>query len=187
MGLDMYLTAKKYVGDWKHDKPEERKRYRSITKAMGLDGVRCDGSPHLEVEVCVAYWRKANQIHKWFVDNCQGGTDECQKTYVEREKLLSLLNACKKVIKSAKMEKGEVKNGTTFKDGVEVPMLEDGKVVKNTKVAEQYLPTNGGFFFGSTDYDQYYIQDLEYTVEQLEAMLSNKALESFDFYYHASW
>ena len=24
------------------------------------------------------YWRKANQIHKWFVDNVQGGIDDCR-------------------------------------------------------------------------------------------------------------
>lgn len=25
----------------------------------------------------IAYWRKANAIHRWFVDNVQNGTDDC--------------------------------------------------------------------------------------------------------------
>ena len=26
----------------------------------------------------VAYWRKFNALHNWFVQNCQDGVDECQ-------------------------------------------------------------------------------------------------------------
>ena len=26
----------------------------------------------------VAYWRKSNQIHRWFVDNVQDGIDDCE-------------------------------------------------------------------------------------------------------------
>ena len=25
----------------------------------------------------IGYWRKSNQIHKWFVDNIQEGVDNC--------------------------------------------------------------------------------------------------------------
>jgi hypothetical protein len=40
------------------------------------------------------YWRKANQIHAWFVDNVQGGVDECELTEVSAEQLEKLLNLC---------------------------------------------------------------------------------------------
>lgn len=47
------------------------------------------------LEVQVAYWRKANQIHKWFVDHVQNGKDDCGDYYVSREQLQLLLDTCK--------------------------------------------------------------------------------------------
>lgn len=49
--------------------------------------------------------------------------------------------------------------------------------------AEELLPTQDGFFFGNTDYDEYYFKDLEHTKEILETALK----EGGDFYYHSSW
>jgi hypothetical protein len=48
----------------------------------------------------IGYWRKANAIHKWFVDNTQDGKDECQLSDVSIEQLLTLYNLCKKVLKN---------------------------------------------------------------------------------------
>jgi hypothetical protein len=53
--------------------------------------------------------------------------------------------------------------------------------------AEELLPTQSGFFFGSTDYDEGYKQDLEYTVERIEKILNDSALEKCEFYYQSSW
>ena len=50
------------------------------------------------LEVQVAYWRKANQIHKWFVDHVQNGKDDCGDYYVSREQLQLLLDTCKIVL-----------------------------------------------------------------------------------------
>lgn len=35
------------------------------------------------------------------------------------------------------------------------------QVLEDHSKAEELLPTMGGFFFGSTDYDEYYFQDVE--------------------------
>jgi hypothetical protein len=48
------------------------------------------------------------------------------------------------------------------------------------------LPTQSGFFFGSTDVDEWYWKDLEYTAEQLEKAL-NEFPNRWDFQYHSSW
>ena len=60
---------------------------------MGLDmylsGKNSDGST-----TEVAYWRKANAIHRWFVNNVQDGIDECQETIVTRNQLFTLLQIC---------------------------------------------------------------------------------------------
>ena len=33
--------------------------------------------PHSRIIEQVGYWRKANQIHNWFVENVQDGEDDC--------------------------------------------------------------------------------------------------------------
>ena len=62
------------------------------------------------------------------------------------------------------------------------------KIIANPEKAEEELPTQAGFFFGSTEYDEYYIRDLEQTVEMLEPVI--KFLEEnkkYEAYYRASW
>lgn len=48
----------------------------------------------------MAYWRKANQIHGWFVKNVQSGEDDCGEYTVSREKLEELLELCKQAVKT---------------------------------------------------------------------------------------
>lgn len=60
------------------------------------------------------------------------------------------------------------------------------KVLDNPKLAAEALPTQGGFFFGSTDYDENYVDDLKSTVEQLTTAL-NGVPENWWFQYHSSW
>ena len=50
------------------------------------------------VEVEAGYWRKANQIHKWFVDNVQRGEDNCRPHGVDREQLAELRQLCLDVL-----------------------------------------------------------------------------------------
>ena len=46
----------------------------------------------------LGYWRKANAIHKWFVDNVQGGVDDCGDYKVTKEQLIELRNTCNDVL-----------------------------------------------------------------------------------------
>lgn len=46
----------------------------------------------------VGYWRKVNAIHKWFVDNVQGGVDDCGEYKVTAEQLIQLYNVCNEVL-----------------------------------------------------------------------------------------
>jgi len=55
-----------------------------------------DGS--LAVSVTVATWRKANQVHKWFVDTIQNGVDDCGTYYLELEQLEPLRALCQKAL-----------------------------------------------------------------------------------------
>ena len=97
MGLDMYLHAKKYVekinwdkldrdNDIGLDSPEAiLPKWNEIVEVADMQGVATD-IYGVNVEVTCAYWRKSNQIHKWFVDNVQGGEDNCGDYYVSHEK-----------------------------------------------------------------------------------------------------
>lgn len=116
-------------------------------------------------------WRKANAIHKWFVDHVQNGNDDCGDYPVSVEELALLHDTCKTVLDSTKLVEGTVYNGYTFKNEQMEPITEKGLILEDTSVAEELLPTQSGFFFGSVHYDQWYWWDLEYTVDKLGKIL----------------
>ena len=87
MGLDMYLTNKVYVKNWKHTPKRQRSK---LSLTIGGKKINTDKAVHVDFEV--AYWRKANMIHQWFVDNVQDGMDDCKEHMVERDQLKELLD-----------------------------------------------------------------------------------------------
>lgn len=149
---------------------------------MYLEGKNSDGS-----FTEVAYWRKANQIHKWFVDNVQNGIDKCQRSPVTRQQLSDLLVVCNAVIDSITLIDSYVYTGQHSGADTNYKLVDDyieGQVIENPEVAEELLPTQGGFFFGSTAYDQFYVEGVKDTIEQLKKVL---ALEFKEFVYQSSW
>ena len=154
MGLDMYLSNKRYLS--KHFDPVDSERIEKINDAFGIEGDEDGDYGAQEVTFRVAYWRKANAIHAWFVHHCQDDADDCQETHVSREKLTELLEVCKEVL-------------------------------KKPKLAKELLPPQAGFFFGGTDIDEWYIKDLNHTVEILTKALADPAFAKGDFYYQSSW
>jgi hypothetical protein len=109
MGLDMYLHAKKYVEkiNWNalhnndelsYNSPEAiYPKWNDIVESAEMQDVATD-IYGVNVEVTCAYWRKANQIHKWFVDNCQNGQDDCDSYYVSHDQIKELLTLCRQAL-----------------------------------------------------------------------------------------
>jgi hypothetical protein len=109
MGLDMYLHAKKYVEkvNWSalqlndelsYNSPEAiYPKWNDIVETAEMQDVATD-IYGVNVEVTCAYWRKANQIHKWFVDNCQNGQDDCDSYYVSHDQIKELLTLCRQAL-----------------------------------------------------------------------------------------
>jgi len=187
MGLDMYLTKKLYVQNWDHYEPQHRWQILIIKGGIPYNYGKLKPC---YVEFQVGYWRKANQIHKWFVDTVQGGNDDQKNYWVAQEQLMDLQAKCKEVQLVAKLEEGEVTNGYTLeKDSegelVEKPILQPGKFIVNAEEVAAILPTQGGFFFGSEDYDESYMADIERTIE-ITALALDDQVEG-DIYYGSSW
>jgi len=137
MGLDMYLNRVTFFST--HNRPEGVK-----IEVPGMTHI--DPAKVQEIREQVGYWRKANQIHAWFVKYVQGGEDKCRPFSVSAEQLAELLALCKQIV--------------AVKDNA-----------KRQELAAELLPTQAGFFFGSTEYDDYYFEDIVDTINILEPLV----------------
>jgi len=97
MGLDMFLNAKRYLSDYDvadRVKKEAMMELFPELKAYVIE----EYNPIEQISAQVGYWRKANAIHNWFVQNVQGGKDNCANYYVSRIQLLALKSFCEQVL-----------------------------------------------------------------------------------------
>lgn len=188
MGLDMYLIRKKYIdGQYEWNKIKGTIDIEKKGKKIPLDIKKIE---YIAEEV--AYWGKANAIHKWFVDKVQNGNDDCGYYDVDIEQLQELLDICKEIKEKVILKDGYIKNGQTLVDGKFVDVYDDGKFIENPEVCEELLPTKSGFFFGSTEYDEYYMDEINYTIERLEEIIKEEEEMNRDgiytyIEYHSSW
>lgn len=165
MGLDMYLYADKYVSrkDYSNydynsgNQPPTNPAFEEIVSALKADKLVDDDYTGITVSLPVGYWRKANAIHSWIVDNCADGEDRCQRIGIPKSKAEELVSLCKRVI-------------------------------KDKSLASELLPPQSGFFFGSLDIDEWYLDDLKRTVAIFEKVLkAAERGEIEDVVYQASW
>jgi len=146
MGLDMYLTAKKYLSSHRQ---EEKPLRTKIAEELGVTAYQAK-----EVSFDVMYWRKANAIHDWFVKNCQDGSDDCKEYLVDSAKLDDLVELCNEAL-----------------------------INRDSGLLEPV----SGFFFGSTEKDEWYWQSLTETRDRLSELLTNPSAVNWEFYYQSSW
>ena len=160
MGLDMYLEARKYVRkvDYSSTEPETTEEYKTLLSFFPPAVDEFNDFAGAEVQVTIGYWRKANQVHNWFVTKCAGGVDECQPIRVDSEQLAVLRGLCQAIL--------------------------DAPEAERTSKANELLPTTAGFFFGSTEVDEWYFEDLRRTVAILDKAI---ALDDVSLIYQASW
>ncbi len=95
MGLDMYLYRKTYVKNYDYMGPEEL--HQITVKLNKKKHPYIDLKKVSEITEQVGYWRKNNAIHRWFVNNCQEGVDDCKEYSVTDEQLAELLDTCKQI------------------------------------------------------------------------------------------
>lgn len=178
--------------DWANkDTPPKKYRdfYKKFYKATYSDWDKEHKYPWFRIVEEVGYWRKANQIHNWFVENVQDGIDDCDYHHeVTKEILEELLDVCERVLDSCELVEGEINNGYEYTaEKGRVPIIVKGKYVKDPSVAEKLLPTTCGFFFGGTDYDEYYVDDIKHTIDVITKVLETTDFETQMIYYGSSW
>lgn len=115
-----------------------------------------EGYYNEEDYVELGYWRKANAIHEWFNQNCADG-------YLEN------------------CEECEVTKADLSK------LISDcEKVLANHNLAEEILPTSSGFFYGTTEYNEWYFKILKQTIDIASNAL-NTDFDEWSVFYYAWW
>jgi len=90
----------------------------------------------------VAYWRKANHIHRWFVKNVQEDNDDCGCYFVSEDQLKSLKDICDKIIDDFLMAPNMLPTQSGFFFGNTSYNFEYLEDVKDTcKILENVLET----------------------------------------------
>ena len=162
MGLDQYLTAKKYIAKWSYgDGYKDRWVTQEFQDALPMDApdiTQYSQFAGISIEYPVGYWRKANAIHNFFVQEVGEEVDDCREMWVDRDVLVELRSRCDDVLKADNMEE---------------------------MAQEVGLETVGGFFFGDTSYGDWYKDDLRLTIDICDHVLALP--EEYSIYYQASW
>lgn len=109
MGLDMYLHAKRYLWSFS-DESEDKTIANEVQKMAKIP----EDFEVKEIVIKAGYWRKANQIHRWFVQNVQDGKDDCGHYYVDRQSLIDLRDLCKKVLENKDLAATELPTESGF-------------------------------------------------------------------------
>jgi hypothetical protein len=157
MGLDMYMkrcnrthhTPQQLVeidNEYTAPDAEELKPFRPLHKYEYLDDV-------YSIFHEVAYWRKFNALHNWFVENIQNGVDDCGTYEISRSSLDRLMADIEKTI--------------------------EGEVTDLEPVA--------GFFFGSTEKDDYYWEVMERAKVKIKSIQETFDFGQYRLFYYSSW
>lgn len=93
----------------------------------------------------VAYFRKVNFLHEWVEQNLNKG-ESTNCDYIDFS-----LEAMAGLVATCH------------------------RVLESPTKGQEILPTASGFFFGSTEYDDYYLDDVRSVAEALEAILKTEA------------
>jgi len=174
MGLDMFLKAERYVSNYC-----ENELYGEIMGALNKDATIPvdDHFRGMAVSLNVMYWRKANQVHAWFIDYvAPNSVDNCEPFDVTVDQLEELVDICDTLL---------TYRGLYMSDEI----TEDSLL---GHCNELLPPQSGFFFFGCTDIDVWYWGDILRTYSKLREIVDWAKAESeadrwWDLSYRASW
>ena len=115
----------------------------------------------------VAYWRKFNALHNWFVSRVQGGVDECQLSEIDEETLVELIDDLRAVSNGEPVDDLEPIGGFFFgSTGIDEWYFQD---LEDTKRMLQP------------------IIDAYIESKELGESSFKHPIYEYEFYYHSSW
>lgn len=157
MGLDMYLKAEKYIAGWEHLKPEAKKLYANCLALAGLK----------ETDVSTL--------------DCPSGVLSFNVGYRRKANAIHAWFV-------ANVQNGVDECQPHHVERKQLEGLRDvcRRALVSTEHGKEVLPTKSGFFFGSTEYDDNYKQDVVDTIAIVDRCLS-PVFEDWSFEYCSSW
>lgn len=183
MGLDMYLNRNLNPnGNVLRITPQDEFNSNDFAKLLERATKSSESYLRPTISVNIAYWRKANAIHEWFVEHCGDDVDECQDIDVSLDDLRELKDICERILQAP----------------------------NDINLMESLLPPQDGFFFGGTDLNDEgtlnaYLEDVRYTNDMLSEEFRivdefkkyktpseynpERSIDAIDIYYtyRASW
>ena len=151
----MYLSASEYISRWDYTEDFDRSENELFFQIVSQFGVEVDPNGHAGIQIDFP-------MGYWRKSN------QIHNWFVET--IGNGIDECQKMFVGRK-------NLEELKDLCL-------QVLRDKSLAEELLPTGAGFFFGSTNYDEWYFKDLEHTLEVIDRCLKSK----FDYFeYYASW
>ena len=164
MGLDMYFYTRKtiYKSFSKWDKPDRANEVNYPEDLKTFSDYIYDRnfkSVQTEISYQIGYFRKFNALHSYIVKTFANGVDNCQDIILYKEDVEQI----KKVL-------DDVLNAH-----------------QQVEKAKELLPTQSGFFFGGTDYDEFYFEDVKDATDLMQNLLDNFDFEKYQLVYRASW
>ena len=158
MGLDMYITAKKHFYSSYSEDGNRTKAAARFEKL--LEAVNLTHGDLSDFPACSIEF----QVGYWRKANAVHGW----------------------FVKHVQEGKDDCRNYHVTREQLAVLKLACLEVLADHKKAEDLLPPTNGFFFGSTELDDGYLDDLENTVEIVNNCLGDK-FKDWDLSYRASW
>lgn len=175
---------------------------------MGLDQYLYIERPGEDEDILVDTWRKSNQIQQFMddlairrglipPDESLNASDP--KLYLDEFDLITLASACEDALEALGFDPTDYANINDEALGINWAPSEFGEglsfyeegpnewkpTLEQATTALSILPTQSGFFFGSTDVDVWYVQDLCHTLAILDNLAGS--IEPGDKVYYAAW
>ena len=139
----------------------------------------------------VAYWRKANAVLSWLnrhIEKEEDDIENCKEYYIDKELLEELKRDCVKVLSKPELVNKEIEvEQYDYEHHGRIKVKRIIEVLKDSSLAEELLPTEEGYFYGSTIYDERYLDDLRNTIEQIDKILETTDFNTQNLYFHAWW
>ena len=168
MGLDMYFSRRTYVSSFKSTRDADGNWGVRDVNNMELKFDDADLS-HINlqnvryIEELFGEFRKFNALHAYVVDNFGGGVDECQVIYLDIDNLIQIHEM--------------------------LSLVKESLSIGDKVIASQTLPPSEGFFFGSTEIDEWYEKDVNEAVEVFGKVIEEHSIvgNNASYSYQASW